>query len=762
MSRSVRARVGVERLEARETPALIGTLDPSFGTGGAVVSDFGQNDTAAAVVLQPDGKLVVAGTTAPAVGGSSFLVARYNPNGTLDTTFGGGTGKATVSFLGFDQAAAVALTPDGKIVVVGTTVTNGAPPADADIAVARLNADGTLDTTFDTDGKQTVNFTTTDEGTGVAVRPDGRVLVVGSTGGAGSDFAAAQLTTAGALDNAFDTDGKATYDFGGADLAAAVTLLPDGRAVLVGSTTVGVNPANFAVLRVTTAGAADTTFDTDGKQTTDFGFDDRATSVVLQADGKTVVAGYAGGTADDFAVARLATDGALDTTFNTTGKLTITFGGVDRANAVGIQPDGKIVLAGETSFNGGDVALLRVYPNGFLDTTFGVNGQRTVTAGANDTGRGLVILPNGRLVVAGAAGAAGAADVALTRVIGTVEEGRNLTVGGTLNGAAVGYAPLGTGIYALSPAFSTAPFAGFAGNVRTAVADVNGDGVQDTVVASGPGITARFAVISGKDNLTVLVAPTAPFAGSEDFAAGLFVSAADVDQDGRAEIIISPDQGGGPRVTAFSLLPGGLFTRANFFGIDDPNFRGGARTAVGDVNGDGTPDVAVQAGFLGGPRAALFNGRTLFATPTRLVNDFFAFPGTDAVTLRNGAYVAAGDVNGDGFADLIFGGGPGGAPRVFVLSGQLVTAGNIQGAYDAPVANFFVAGNATDRGGIRVAATDVDFDTKADVAVGTGQNVVSRVRVYFGNRFTSPAEPTSPQDLDPFGGAVLADGVYVG
>src|SRR5205823_12235456 len=119
---------------------------------------------------------------------------------------------------------------------------------------------------------------------------------------------------------------------------------------------------------------------------------------------------------------------------------------------------------------------------------------------------------------------------------------------------AVGYTPNASGlIYNTSAGFVLTPFGTFAGNVRTAVADVNGDGVQDTIVASGPGITVRFAVISGKDNATVLVPPTSPFGGSESFTGGAFVAAADIDHDGRAEIILSPDLGGGPRVTIVSL-----------------------------------------------------------------------------------------------------------------------------------------------------------------------------------------------------------------
>jgi uncharacterized delta-60 repeat protein len=731
---------------------VVGTLDPSFGTAGKATTNFGNDDTAAAVALQPDGKIVVVGTSA--LGGSVMVVARYNPDGSIDPTFGTG-GRTPISFQTLNPAAAVALQPDGKIVVVGSTGPNASA---SDVAVARLNTDGSLDTTFNTTGKQTIDFTNNDQGTGVAVRPDGSILVVGTDG---TDFVAAQLTSTGALDTNFNTTGKATYDFGGTDAASAVALLPDGRAVLAGSTTAGGGVVdNFAVLRITATGAADTTFNGTGKATVQFGFDDHATSVALQSDGKVVVGGYAGGSSDDFAVARLNTDGTPDTSFSTGGLMTFTLGGSERASGVAVQPDGKIVLAGTTDASGGgDFAVLRLNPNGFLDTSFGVNGARTYDVGTGDAAGGLVIDPNGRIVVVGATGTSPNRDFAMVRAIGTVEEGRNLAVGGSLNGAAVGYSPNpATPIYNTSPGFVLTPFSGFGGNVRTAVADVNGDGFQDTIVASGPGVTVRFAVISGKDNSTVLVPPTSPFSGSESFTGGLFVAAADLDHDGRAEIILSPDLGGGPRVTIDSLLPTGLVQRANFFGIDDPNFRGGARVAAGDVNGDGTADLAVAAGFLGGPRVALFNGTTLFTTPVRLVGDFFAFPGTDATTLRNGAYVAAGDVNGDGFSDLIFGGGPGGAPRVLILSGAQVVTGNTAAA----LASFFVAGNSTDRGGIRVAATDVDGDNKADVAVGTGQNVVSRVRVYFGNTFSGTGEPAGNQDLDPFGGAVLADGVYVG
>jgi hypothetical protein len=181
------------------------------------------------------------------------------------------------------------------------------------------------------------------------------------------------------------------------------------------------------------------------------------------------------------------------------------------------------------------------------------------------------------------------------------------------------------------------------------------------------------------------------------------------------------------------------------------------------VNGDGTPDVVVAAGFGGGPRVAIFEGRAVLArAPQRLVRDFFAFPGADAVNLRNGAYAAAGDVTGDGFADLVFGGGPGGAPRAFILSGVLVAAGQTDAAYASLVANFFMAGNLADRGGARVAVTNSDGDDRADVAVGSGAGRPAKVRVYLGKDFTEGGGEPLAAELDPSGGAVPAGGVYVG
>jgi uncharacterized delta-60 repeat protein len=754
----------VETLESRETPALVGALDPSFGTAGLQTLNFGATDSAAAVAVQPDGKIVVAGTTDAGGGVSDIAVARYNPDGTLDLTFGNGTGTTRINFGASTSngAGGVAIQGDGKIVIAGYTNVNG----NDDFALVRLTSTGLLDTSFDGDGRLAVDFGfgTAERATAIAIQSDGKIVAGGSFSGgvAGSNFAFVRVNSVdGSLDNTFNGNGRQNATIGAMDMLTALAIDSKGRIVGAGYTDFnasGANTFDFALVRLLDTGLLDTTFDTDGSRTIDFGADDRATGIAIQADGNIVV----GGTTDDgtaeMAFARvLSTNGALDSTFDTDGKATANLGAASKANGIGIQWDGRILAAGSS---GTDFVLSRLNTDGSLDPNFNGTGFRTVDFGSAAVSTALAIDPNGRAVLVGSASAA---DFAIARITATVEEGRKLAAGGSLDGRAGVLTPTPTTGLLGAPASTPAGvFPGYGGAVRVAVGDVNGDGSADTALITGPGTPIRFAVVSGKDN-SILVPATAPFSGSEDFAGGGFVAVADLDNDGRAEIIVTPDQGGGPRVTIFSLPAGGTVSvRANFLGIDDANFRGGARAAAGDVNGDGVQDLAVAAGFLGGPRIALFNGTTLFGTPNRLVGDFYAFPGADAVTLRNGSFVAVGDVNGDGFADLAFGGGPGGAPRVFVLSGALVSANNVNGAYNAPIANFFVAGNDRDRGGVRLATTDIDGDAKADLVVGTGEGAPAAIRAYRGLNFTTSGEPATFQDMFLFGGQALAGGVYVG
>jgi hypothetical protein len=285
----------------------------------------------------------------------------------------------------------------------------------------------------------------------------------------------------------------------------------------------------------------------------------------------------------------------------------------------------------------------------------------------------------------------------------------------------------------------------FTGGVRVATADFNGDGIADIVIGTGPGAATFVRVLDGV-TLQELFSIT-PFEPS--FTGGVYVAAGDVTGNGLADLIITPDEGGGPRVRVFD---GTTFKQIiDFFGIDDPDFRGGARAAVGDVNGDGIGDLIVAAGFQGGPRVAGYSGASLATgVPQRIFGDFFAFE----QTLRNGVFLAVGDIDGDGFADIIAGGGPGGGPRITVFSGQALLT-NVQ----QPIANFF-GGDPDNRGGIRIAVKDLDDDNKADLIVGSGTGAGARVTAYLGKNIGPTGIPPVEFDFEAF--SRFVGGVFVG
>ena len=339
-----------------------GSLDAGFGANGRITTDFpGLAAVASSVLVQPDGKILVVGGAYPLfVFLGNMELARYNPDGSLDAGFGNG-GIVTTVFPHGSYAFALALQPDGKIVAAGTDFVDFSSDAssDTDFALARYEADGSPDFTFGSGGQVTTDFERlNDDAFAVLLRPDGRIVAVGSARDRLSDydFAAARYMPDGQLDATFGTAGKASTDFsGGFDRARSAVLQADGRIVAAGF---AIRPngshENFAAVRYLADGALDTTFSGDGRVQVSFGSCCQfANKVLLQGNGKLVLAGYpdSESTDSDFTLARLDPDGSLDATFGVGGRVRTSFGDLNGgANGAVLQPDGRIVAVGFQAF----------------------------------------------------------------------------------------------------------------------------------------------------------------------------------------------------------------------------------------------------------------------------------------------------------------------------------------------------------------------------------------------------------------------------
>jgi hypothetical protein len=295
------------------------------------------------------------------------------------------------------------------------------------------------------------------------------------------------------------------------------------------------------------------------------------------------------------------------------------------------------------------------------------------------------------------------------------------------------------------------PFPGFTGVIRSAVADFNGDGVPDYAFVTGAGTAAEVVIINGSTGAD-LVAPTTILGG---FTGGAFVAAGDISGDGKADLVVSADAGGGPRVQVFQVQNGALVTVADFIAFGSPQFRGGARVAVGDVNRDGYDDLIVGAGVGGGPRVSVYSGAALARGQlVSLVPDFFALDST----LRSGVYVTAGDFNGDGYADIAYSTGNTGGPRVRVVSGAELVANPGADVATLPALADFYALDSTDRNGIRIAAAEISGSGQAVLIVGSGNTTDDIVRVI---PLAQMNVPTTSLE-NPFSNPNTVDGVYVG
>jgi uncharacterized delta-60 repeat protein len=394
--------------------AAAGDPDATFGGDGTVLTDFAAGfDAALAVTVQGDGKIVAAGYADGAT--VDFGVARYLRGGALDGSFSG-DGIQTADFGESDQANVVAVQDDGKIVAAGYASTG----PDRDLAIARFRAGGMLDPTFSGDGMKTIDFGSEfEEVYGVAVRPDGKIVVAGYTFDSvalAADFALARLKPGGAMDPSFSGDGKRTVDFGYDESIFAMELLSDGKFLVAGTSNDGVS-ARFALARLRPGGAPDATFSGDGITYTAFGSSATALAIDIRSDGKIALAGESDG---GFALARYRPGGGLDHAFSGDGKVMVDLGiGGDAAHGVAFQDDGKIVVAGYAS-NGVDYdfVALRYRVGGSPDPTFSGDGLQLVDFGSGDDNAfAMVLQANGRIVVAGYADNGPDEDFALTRLL---------------------------------------------------------------------------------------------------------------------------------------------------------------------------------------------------------------------------------------------------------------------------------------------------------------------------------------------------------
>ncbi len=426
------------------TQAAPGSLDVTFAGGKVTTAVGAGNDVGKSVAQQLDGKVVVAGFSYSG-NDSDFAVARYLPNGQPDPSFGGGN---VTTDLGSDndKACGVVVQNDGRIVVAGYTGSGEG----VDFAVVRYNTNGTLDTTFGGTGKVITDMSgSADFGAGVALQIDGKILVTGCAyNGSNDDFAVVRYNLNGTIDTTFGFNGKLTDDFGDTgDYAYCIAVQSDGKIIIAGES-LRVDNYDFAVVRYHSSGTSDSSFGNGGRVFTAIGdSDDAAKGVAVQSDGGIVAAGYAySNDGADFAAVRYTATGALDGGFGSgDGKVTTTIGsGPDTGNGVVVQSDGRIVIAGE-SWNGSnwDFSLLRYRADGTLDTGFGNSGKVLTPIGTgNDRGLGIALQSDGSILVAGSTVIGNNTDFAVVRYDGdpvapavSVSSVTNITAtGATLHG----------------------------------------------------------------------------------------------------------------------------------------------------------------------------------------------------------------------------------------------------------------------------------------------------------------------------------------
>lgn len=483
-------------------------LDATFGTNGTVVMSSLGSVGVTSLALQPDGKILIGGFVGQS-GNNNFAVVRFNANGSLDTSFRQSpnpnqnpNGMVSIDFGGTEQSPRIAVQVDGKILMAGISINNASNGSS--IAVARLNSDGNLDSSFDGDGMQQVSINTWDTPYALAIQSDGKVVIAGDTRGVnGGDFVLVRLLTNGSRDASFGTNGVVVTDAGGSDSLRSVVTQSDGAIVAVGSSLPnGGGNIRAALARYHGNGALDTNFGGTGVLLTSVSPISYLLSVKVQSDGKIVaLGGGSTGTNSDLILARYMINGTLDPSFNQGRWVTTDFAGdFESPVSLGLQSDGKILVGGSSvNASRSDFAVYRYTSQGELDTTFNGTGRVMTDFGGPDTAYGMVLQPDGKIVMAGTTTSQGALNIAMARYLGEFVPGSGGT--GGVGGGAGGNAgsggrggsggTAGGGVSGMSGSGGTSGSSGFAGGIAGSAGGAGGQagagGISGTSGSAGGG-----------------------------------------------------------------------------------------------------------------------------------------------------------------------------------------------------------------------------------------------------------------------------------
>jgi uncharacterized delta-60 repeat protein len=380
------------------------SLDPTFGTGGTVTTLISKHTFGRTAALQSDGKMVVAGDS---YDGSNyeFTLVRYNPDGTLDPTFGSAGAVITPIGPGSDLGTALAIQPDGKLLLAGAS-----PYTYLDFTLIRYNTDGTLDLSFNGSGIVKTSFAGYFNVIpyAIALQQDGKIVLAGNANnGNFMEFAVARYLPDGSLDPAFGANGKLTTSVYGYDTyLTGMALRSDGKVVVTGNS-FGNSFNTFTLIRYNNDGSLDNSLNGNGIVFSFTGHSPEIYAMAIQPDNKILIAGNDfQGSSYGFMVARYNQDGTVDAGFGSFGKTITAVGTSSNINALLIQPDGKILAAGsandDNNANKSDFAMARYLQDGTLDAAFNSGGIVTTDIGSvNNFGQAIALQPDGKIILAG-------------------------------------------------------------------------------------------------------------------------------------------------------------------------------------------------------------------------------------------------------------------------------------------------------------------------------------------------------------------------